>query len=76
MRETMVAEAALNPERRQLVLDALDQHSAPARVEKVSQLLAEGRVQAALENIMPSELFVIVQGFVGNRQDQRYAAGR
>jgi hypothetical protein len=64
--ETMVAEAALNPERRQLVLDALEQHSAPARVEKVSQLLAEGRVQTALENIMPSELFVIARDLLAS----------
>jgi hypothetical protein len=59
--ETMVAEAALNPERRQALLDALDQHSAPARVEHIRELLAEGRVQAALENIMPSELFVVAR---------------
>jgi len=59
--ETMVAEAALNPERRRLVLDALDQHSAPARVDKIGQLLAEGRVQAALDNIMPAELFVVAK---------------
>jgi len=59
--ETLVAEAALNPDRRLLVLDALDQHSAPARVEKIRQLLAEGRVQAALDNIMPAELFVVAR---------------
>jgi len=64
--ETMVAEAALNPERRQLVLDALELHSAPARVEKVSQLLAEGRVQTALENIMPSELFVVARDLLAS----------
>jgi hypothetical protein len=66
--ETMVAEAALNPERRELVLDALDQHSAPARVEKVRQLLTEGRVQAALENIMPSELFVVARDLLASEK--------
>ena len=64
--ETLVAEASLNPERRKLVLDALDQHSAPARVEKIRELLAEGRVQAALENIMPSELFVVARDLLSS----------
>ena len=64
--ETMVAEAALNPERRQVLLDALDQHSAPARVEHIRELLAEGRVQAALENIMPSELFVVARDLLAS----------
>jgi hypothetical protein len=47
-------------------LDALELHSAPARVEKVSQLLAEGRVQTALENIMPSELFVVARDLLAS----------
>jgi hypothetical protein len=66
--ETLVAEAALNPERRQLVLDALDQHSAPARVEKIRELLAEGRVQAALDNIMPAELFVVARDLLDSNK--------
>jgi hypothetical protein len=59
--ETAVAEAALNPDRRQVVLNALDQYSAPARVEKIRELLSEGRVHDALDNIMPSELFVLAK---------------
>ena len=64
--ETMVAESALNPERRQLFLDTLDRHSAPARVEHIRQLLEEGRVQAALENIMPAELFVVASDLMAS----------
>lgn len=59
--ETLVAESALNANRRQLVLDALNQHAAPARVSLVGELLVEGHVKAALDNIMPSELFVIAR---------------
>jgi len=66
--ETMVAEAALNPERHQLLLDSLDQHCAPARVQKISQLLAEGRVQTALDNIMPSELFVVARDLLASEK--------
>jgi hypothetical protein len=64
--ETIVAEAALNPELRQLLLDTLDQHSAPARVAHIRELLTEGRVQAALENIMPSELFVVARDLLAS----------
>jgi hypothetical protein len=55
--ETLLAEGALNPERRQLALNAISRYAMPARVEKIRQLLDEGRVAAALDNTMPSELF-------------------
>jgi hypothetical protein len=64
--ETLLAEAALNPERRQVVLDLLEQHAAPARVDKVGALLAEGNVKGALENVMPSELFGIVKDYMAS----------
>ena len=40
--ETLLAEAALNPERRQVVLDALGQYAPAARVEKVGELAGRG----------------------------------
>jgi len=55
----LLSEAALNPERRQIVLDALEQQAPPARVDRVGALVAEGNVKAPLENVMPSELFAI-----------------
>src|SRR5580700_3584958 len=57
--ETLVAEAAVNADRRQIVLDALSQYAMPARVAHVRELLEQGRVNAALESVMPSELFAI-----------------
>ncbi|HEX5226289.1 MAG TPA: hypothetical protein VFW44_01205 [Bryobacteraceae bacterium] len=57
--ETLLAEAALNPQRRQLVLDALGQYAMPARVAHVRDLLEQGRVNTALQNVMPSELFAM-----------------
>jgi hypothetical protein len=59
--ETLLAEGALNPQRRQAVLDALANYAPPARVQRVSELLADGRVKAALENVMPSELFAMAR---------------
>jgi hypothetical protein len=59
--ETLLAEAAVNADRRQIVLDALDQYAMPARVAHVRELLIEGRVNAAIESVMPSELFAIAK---------------
>lgn len=55
--EMMMAESALNSDRRQMVLDALSQYSMPARIAHVRELLEQGQVNIALDNVMPSELF-------------------
>ena len=59
--QTMLAEAAVNAERRQIVLDALGQYAMPARVAHVRELLEEGRTKAAIDSIMPSEMFAIAR---------------
>jgi hypothetical protein len=64
--ETLVAEAALNANRRQVVLDALEQHASPARVDKIGGLLAEGRVKAVVDSIMPSELFSVAKDILSS----------
>jgi hypothetical protein len=64
--ETLLAEAALDPQRRALVLEALDRRAPPARVRKVGLLLEQGQVQAALENVMPSEMFAIAGDLVSS----------
>ena len=74
--ENLLAEAALNTDRRQAFLEALDQHAPPARVDKVGELLAEGRVKAALDNVMPSELFAVAHDLLesGKAGDSPLAA--
>jgi len=64
--ENLMAEGALNPERRQLFLDALDQHAPPARVDKVGELLGTGSVKAALDNVMPSELYAVARDVIAS----------
>jgi len=59
--ETLFAESALNAGRRQIVLDALGQYAMPARVAQIRELLEQGRVNAALDTVMPSELFAIAR---------------
>ncbi|MBV8821136.1 MAG: hypothetical protein JO022_22455, partial [Acidobacteriaceae bacterium] len=57
--ESKMAESVMNAQQRQLFLDALDHHAPPARVRKVGVLLEAGEVKAALDNIMPSEMFAV-----------------
>ena len=64
--ETLLAEAGVNAERRQIVLDALSQYAMPARVAHVRQLLEQADVKAALENVMPSELFAVAKDVVAS----------
>src|SRR5579872_1463158 len=59
--ETLVAESALNPECRKQVLALLEQHAPPQRVYRVRELLERGEVKAALEQLMPSEMFAIAR---------------
>ncbi len=62
--ETLLAEAAINAERRQIVLDTLGQYAMPARVARVGDLLEQADVRGALENVMPSELFAMAKDIV------------
>jgi hypothetical protein len=59
--ETLLAESALNPGRRQTVLDALGEYAMPARIARLRELLEQGRVKAALDTVMPSELFAVAR---------------
>jgi hypothetical protein len=57
--ESLVAEAALNAGRRQALLDALDRHAPPARVQQIGHYLEQGQVRLAMDNVTPSEMFAL-----------------
>ncbi len=57
--ESIVAQAALNPDLRKNLVARLEERAAPGRVRRVELMLAGGDVRSALENIMPAELFWI-----------------
>ncbi|MGA3187885.1 MAG: hypothetical protein ABSF22_12320 [Bryobacteraceae bacterium] len=57
--ETLLAESALNPDRRQQVLAVLERYAPPARVRKLDRLLTAGDVKLAEENIIPSEMYLL-----------------
>ncbi|MGO4880516.1 MAG: tetratricopeptide repeat protein [Bryobacteraceae bacterium] len=57
--ESLVAEAAIDADLRPQVLSILGQQAAPVRVGQITRLLAEGNVAAAMNNVTPSEFFVL-----------------
>jgi hypothetical protein len=57
--ETMAAEAALDSGRRAEFLALLEGHAPPVRVDKVSEALTAVRVDDALDNITPAELYSV-----------------
>jgi hypothetical protein len=59
--EAQLAQAALNADRRQAVLNSLAHYAMPARVEIVRALLEQGRVKEALDQVVPSEQFAVAR---------------
>jgi hypothetical protein len=63
--ESLLAEAALNAQRRTQVLDAMDIYLSPRRLKTVEDYLAAGDVEAARNNILPSELYLLARSMAG-----------
>ncbi|HLJ45292.1 MAG TPA: hypothetical protein VKU01_04760 [Bryobacteraceae bacterium] len=59
--ENAIAEAALNPERREVVIKAISNHAPPVRTYLIAQLINHGQVQEAIEQVTPSEMFAIAE---------------
>src|SRR5262249_22380581 len=57
--QNLVAEAAMDSNRRQQVVNVLASYAPPARVKSVEQLLDRGEVKLALDRVTPSELFLL-----------------
>jgi hypothetical protein len=72
--ETLLAESALNADRRAQVLAVLDRYAPPARVRKLDLLLAEGDLKAAEENIIPSEMYLLATELAPGDKDSPMAA--
>jgi hypothetical protein len=63
----LLAQAALDPEKRAPVIEALAPLVAPGRSRQVEQLLAEGDVQRAIELVAPSELLLLAGDFASQQ---------
>jgi hypothetical protein len=59
--ETLLAEAALNSDRRQRVVAILHGYAAPARAAEIDDLLREGDVRGAVAKTTPAELFELAR---------------
>lgn len=70
MSEVMLAEGALDEKLRARTTAALSKYAAPARARQVGEWLAEGRVRKALENVTPSEMFLVARDLHGARADE------
>ena len=59
--EALIAEAAVNPSLRQPVMEAVTSVVSPFRASQTATAIASGNVRAALDLLMPSELFLVAQ---------------
>jgi hypothetical protein len=57
--ETLLSESVLDANRRGEVLASLDRYAPPVRLKKLQQLLAAGDLRSALENVVPSEMYLL-----------------
>lgn len=67
--ETLLAEAAVDAARREAILAAYGQLASPARTALVSERLQAGDVKGALEQVLPSETFILAARMVQEKPD-------
>jgi hypothetical protein len=72
--ESIVGESALSPQRRSQMESVLERYAPPARVKKVDTLLERGDLRAALENIVPAEMYLLATEIAPNDSDSPLAA--
>ena len=68
--EAELAEAMLNPDRKEGVLESLRHHAAPWRVWKIDRDLQRGNLAQAREEIMPAEMFLLAEDIVAARHTE------
>jgi hypothetical protein len=59
--ESLIAEAAISPSLRPAVMEAVSSVASPFRSSQISFALENGDVRSALDQLMPSELFLVAQ---------------
>lgn len=73
--ESLLAESAIDRNRRAQVLDALSRYAPPVRVSKVEQLLSSVDVPGAIQNVLPSELYWVAVNLSGSDRESPLAEG-
>ena len=59
--ESLLGQSALNAERRRTVIAALEPYIAPGRLRRVDDLLQSGEPWIAVENVLPSEMYLLAR---------------
>ena len=72
--EALLGQAALSAEHRRQVLAALEPYLAPGRLRKIDDLLQFGEPRIAMENVLPSEMYLLARSLSG--QDRESALAR
>jgi hypothetical protein len=72
--ETLLAESALDANRRRDVIAVLDHYAPPARLKKLENFLAAGDVRSAEDNVVPSEMYLLARDMVDKDRDTPLAS--
>jgi hypothetical protein len=72
--ESLLGLAAWNAERRRQVSGALDPYLPPGRLGKVDVLLQSGEPRIAIENVLPSEMYLLARSQAGQDRESPLAA--
>ena len=71
--ESLLGQAALNVERRRQVIAALEPYLAPGRLRKIDDLLQSGEPWIAVENVLPSEMYLLARSLSGQDRESPLA---
>src|SRR5579864_8157626 len=71
--ESELARAALNDSERERVLAVLERYVPPTRAKKIERMLAEGEVRRAVENVVPSEMYLVARELAPNDRESALA---
>jgi hypothetical protein len=71
--ESLLGQAALNTDRRRQVIAALEPYLAPGRLEKIDDLLQSGEARIAVENVLPSEVYLLARSLSGQDRESPMA---
>ncbi|HYK58980.1 MAG TPA: hypothetical protein VEV85_06070 [Bryobacteraceae bacterium] len=72
--EALIAESALNSRRRAEVEAILDRYAPPARLKKLDAMLDRGDVRAALDNVVPAEMYLLASELAPADKESALAA--
>ncbi|MBZ5631776.1 MAG: hypothetical protein LAO55_01495 [Acidobacteriia bacterium] len=71
--ESLLGRSALNADRRRQVIATLEPYLAPGRLRKIDDLLQSGEPRIALENVLPSEMYLLARAMAGQDRESPLA---